>query len=164
MIENNCRICRGEIQGDYKLCITCLRGLQKSIIENFNIQQKEPSEIFLELYGDFHENFNKDLKELWECINNKLWNACNLLIFRILDYNLNFFLRYEMNFNIDFNIGRCIKKMKKMNFDKSITDFLDELRRKRNQVMHTSIQLGQEDTISNIKKVYSIIVWIKNSA
>ena len=57
MIENNCRICRKEVQGNYKLCITCLRGLQKSIMEYFNIQEKEPCDIFAELYSDFRESF-----------------------------------------------------------------------------------------------------------
>jgi len=163
MIENDCRICRKEVQGNYKLCITCLRGLQKSIMEYFNIQEKEPCDIFAELYSDFRESFKSDLKELYECIKNELWNACNLLIFRILDYNLNYFLTYDMNFDVNHNIGLCIRKMEEMNFDQSITEFLDELRIKRNEIMHTAIQIGQKDTIDNIKKIYSIVVWIKNS-
>ena len=68
-----------------------------------------------------------------------------------------------MNFNISDNMGLCIRKMEKMNFDQRITEFLDELRILRNNVMHTSIQIAPEETLNNIRKAYSIIVWIKNS-
>ncbi len=163
MIENDCRICRKEVQGNYKLCITCLRGIQKSIMKYFNIQEKDPSDIFAELYLDFQESFKSDLKELFECIKNELWNASNLLIFRILDYNLNYFLTYDMNLDVNHNLRRRIRKMEEVGFDQSIIEFLDELRIKRNKMMHTSIQIGQKETIENIKKIYSIIVWIKNS-
>ena len=163
MIENSCRICRKEVQGNYKLCINCLREVQNYIMKYSNIQEMEPCDIFNELYSDFCESFRSDLKELYECVKNELWTACNLLVFRILDYNLNYFLKYDMNFDINHNIGLCIGKMEKMNFDQSIVEFLNELRIKRNEMMHTSIQIGQNVTIDNIKKVYSIVFWIKNS-
>ena len=163
MIENSCRICRSEVQGNYKLCINCLREVQEYIMKYAKIQELEPCDIFTELYSDFCKSFKSDLKELYECIKNKLWTASNLLIFRILDYNLNYFLKYDMNFDINNNIRRCIRKMEEMDFDQSITEFLNELRIKRNEVMHTSIKIGQKDTIDNIKKVYSIVFWIKNS-
>jgi hypothetical protein len=163
MIENKCRICKNEVQGNYKLCITCLRGVQISILEYFNLQESEPCDIFGELYSDFHDSFKRDLEEVYECIKNELWSACNLLIFRILDYNLNSFVKYDMDFNISYNMGLCIKKMEEMNFDQRITEFLDVLRKLRNKVMHTSIQIAPKETLNNIRKAYSIIVWIKNS-
>ncbi len=163
MNGNKCRICRGETQGRFKLCEICLEGIHNYIMKYFNFHKLHPNDLFKEIYKGFSKPLKNDLGELYDCIKNELYNASNLLAFRILEYNLKFFMRYDMDFNEPRDIRLCINKMKEMNFNQQVIDLLDDLRQLRNETMHTSKQFESDETINNIKKIFTIILWIHNS-
>lgn len=163
MNGNKCRICRGEIQGRFKLCEICLKGIHDYIMKYSNFRRLHPNDLFKAIYKEFNEPLKNDLEELYVCIKNELYSASNLLVFRILEYNLKFFVRYDMDFDDPRNIGLCINKMKELNFDQQVIDLLDDLRQLRNEIMHTSKQFINDETINNIKKIFTIILWIHNS-
>ena len=88
MNGNKCKICKTEVQGRFRLCKICLRGVQISIMNSPSLLGLPPRELFKEMYASFQKDLKNDLSELYICLDNELWSACNILIFRIFEYKL----------------------------------------------------------------------------